>query len=334
MSTLNNVSVFPEDRHLKGIENWVAFKDFLFSLAHSKGLLGYLEGTIPEPSPPAAGIATVVAVPTFINSSAPSHDEWLFREGHVSGLIYQNIVDPGSHRLSPDMSAANMWSGLKVKFEVSMQVYQDIALKQLESVHLAERGDFEAHLHTLETLCITARNIGCTVSDAKMISVIFSSLPPTWFTLVQAHQSKSKLEDVVAALMEYWMFVNRDKAITVADLSALAALLSGTSTPNNSPIKFVCSNCNHTGHTDMWCWAAGGGMEGKGPKWYKAPKGKEPITSESTVTNSSAAIPTAAAVIDLTPIETFALGANMDEGRCLLSSPCSQTHWSGFSPRL
>ncbi|KIK61234.1 hypothetical protein GYMLUDRAFT_243876 [Collybiopsis luxurians FD-317 M1] len=39
----------------------------------------------------------------------------------------------------------------------------------------------------------------------------------------------------------------------------------------------VCENCHCTGHLMKNCWARGSGSEGKGPCWYKAPKGLEPL---------------------------------------------------------
>jgi len=39
------------------------------------------------------------------------------------------------------------------------------------------------------------------------------------------------------------------------------------------------NNYRKLNHTKAKCWAAGGGQEGKGPKWWKVPKSKEPRVS-------------------------------------------------------
>ncbi|KAJ4463700.1 hypothetical protein C8R41DRAFT_144400 [Lentinula lateritia] len=113
-TTLSNVPSFPDERCLRGPDNWKQFKDYVISAVRSKGLAGYLDGTIKLPMSATAADAKT----TPLNSTSPSQEEWQFREGHVSGLIYQNIVDPDSHSIGPEDAAVTMWSTLKGKFEL------------------------------------------------------------------------------------------------------------------------------------------------------------------------------------------------------------------------
>ncbi|KAJ3978857.1 hypothetical protein F5890DRAFT_1380277, partial [Lentinula detonsa] len=50
--------------------------------------------------------------------------------------------------------------------------------------------------------------------------------------------------------------------------------------PRNTNI--ICENCKRRGHTKERCWARGGGQEGKGPTWYRAPKGMDANVSTTT----------------------------------------------------
>lgn len=220
MTTLSSVPLFPEERRLKGQENYGRFKDFVISAVRSRGLMGYLQGSLPQPAPTSSSIL-LSASP--VNSSTPNIDEWMFREGYVSGLIYQNIVDPDAHGISPEQAAAAMWSTLKAKFDVSSHFHQDIAMKKLEALKFADGNDFDEHLQTLSKLRVAANAVGCKVEDPKMISVVLASLPPTWIMLVQLHQTKTVLSEVTAALMEYWLFLNRDTGGTAIDPTALSA---------------------------------------------------------------------------------------------------------------
>ncbi|KAJ3859532.1 hypothetical protein EV359DRAFT_68074, partial [Lentinula novae-zelandiae] len=316
-TTLSNVPSFPDERRLRGPDNWKQFKDYVISAVRSKGLAGYLDGTIKLPTSPTAADAKAtplkrvqngtIKLPTSptaadakatpLNSTSPSQEEWQFREGHVSGLIYQNIINPDSHSIGPEDAAVTMWSTLKGKFEVSTQIHQDIAMKHLETLKLR----------------VAASGVGCKIEDSKMISVILASLPPSWIILVQVHQSKKVLSEVTAALVEYWTFLTRDNDPSAPDPTAYS---TATALVPAVPV-LICDNCGAQGHSKFKCWAAGGGKEGQGLKWWRAPKGKEPRigkapTVASTSYQQSQAVPqpapTTAAIAAYTPMETYTIG--------------------------
>ena len=146
----------------------------------------------------------------------------------------------------------------------------DLAMKCLESTKLAKDGDLPEHLHVLTKHWAVANTIRYDIKDLRMISIILILLLPLWIILVQLHQTKTVLSDIVNALMEYWLFLNWDKAKRVTNLTALAISASDCSLYNNY---------RKLNHTKAKCWAAGGGQEGKGPKWWKVPKSKEPRVS-------------------------------------------------------
>ncbi|KAL0564833.1 hypothetical protein V5O48_017202 [Marasmius crinis-equi] len=145
MSSLNNIPSFPKDCRLKGTENYLQFKSFVISAVRSKGLMGYLDGSIPQPATTTASQLLAQST-TALNSVTPTLNEWFLHEGHVSGLIYQNIEDSEAHGIKPELPAAEMWSSLKAKFEVTSQIHRNIALKKLESLTYSEDEDFSKHL--------------------------------------------------------------------------------------------------------------------------------------------------------------------------------------------
>ncbi|KAL0564834.1 hypothetical protein V5O48_017203 [Marasmius crinis-equi] len=134
--------------------------------------------------------------------------------------------------------------------------------------------------------------------------------------LVQIHQSKTVLSDILNALMEYWLFIKQD-SLAPTDPTALSTTAKSIDRP-------TCDNCGVAGDFRAKCWAAGGGAEGKALKWWKAPKGKEPRTKVAATTTASPSIdiqssanishtntvaPTAAATTTAyTPLETYCLG--------------------------
>jgi len=62
-------------------------------------------------------------------------------------MIYQNIVDPDIHGISPEVLAVKMWNALKAKFKVTSQIYKDLAMKHLKLTKLAKGRDLPKYLH-------------------------------------------------------------------------------------------------------------------------------------------------------------------------------------------
>lgn len=332
ISSNSNVPIFPEDKRLKGQENYTAYSSYVISVCRSKSLLGYLLGTIPNPGI-VAPAATTTTTPTVTTTPAtpapaapaPTMEEWTAREGFVAGMIYQNINDPAAHGITPEMDAVVMWNRLKAKFVVTSLIHQDIALKKLERYKLAEDGKLDDHLQELAKLQGEANALGCAIGDAQMIAITLASLPASWVMLVQVHQSKTNLAEVNTALREYWAFTHRDD-LTATDPTALNA----TQTNRNTNVP-ICENCGRRGHNGPRCWAAGGGLEGKGPKWYRAPKGKEPRSTVAAATAPEATTtPPVAGMAAMSPLETYAIGDFTSDGTCssALTSPDPYTRSS------
>ncbi|KAF9264132.1 hypothetical protein L218DRAFT_251846 [Marasmius fiardii PR-910] len=295
---LSNTPSFPEDRRLAGADNYRAFKDYVISTVRSKTLLGYLNGTIPHPTAASGTSQLLSQISSAPNSATPTPEEWEQRKGWVAGVIYQNINDPDAHGIRPSESAVDMWAKLRSKFETSTQLLKNIAEKHLDSLKMEETGHIDTHLETLEKL---------------------RSLPPSWVLVVQLHQGKTNLDELTAALREYWIFIHRDDLASIPSTDPTALATTSKSKPNIDA-KPTCQNCGVPGHSHDNCWAAGGGKEGKAPKWWKAPKGKEPRVAPQVavsqysqqqpvaMTSASTTSPTAASVVSYTPLETYALG--------------------------
>ncbi|KAF5343251.1 hypothetical protein D9758_013430 [Tetrapyrgos nigripes] len=142
-----------------------------------------------------------------------------------------------------------MWQSVKGKFKVTSQVYKDLVMKKLEGTKYTDSGDFSVHLNTLTKLQKVVNATGCGIDDAKMISIVLTSLPPSWILLIQLHQGKTVLNNITAALTKYWMWLQHT-ASTATDPTALT-----TVTKNRN--DFLCNNCGVHRHTHLKCWATG-----------------------------------------------------------------------------
>ncbi|KIK64473.1 hypothetical protein GYMLUDRAFT_161254, partial [Collybiopsis luxurians FD-317 M1] len=111
-NALPTLLLFPKDRQLIRLVNWATFCDHLKSVARATGLSGYLDGSIPSPTPAAPNAQGAALTPTSVNSCSPSVEEWELCDARIASIIYQNVKDPRSMGITQDMSAQVMWSAL------------------------------------------------------------------------------------------------------------------------------------------------------------------------------------------------------------------------------
>ncbi|KIK67645.1 hypothetical protein GYMLUDRAFT_237868 [Collybiopsis luxurians FD-317 M1] len=264
------------------------------SVTCSTGLRGYLDGTITAPAPAAPNAAPPVApVVTPINSHTPSLEEWELCNGCLAGIVYQNIKDPCSIRVTQDMSASTMWTRLTDKYEMTSAAAQTLAKEQIQQFKYIAGTPFEDYFKQLELLQKSVGDMGCTVSDDNLQSHFLTSLAMDYLWILQSHGTCT-YTDLKCVLVEYNMMV--ESANSTLNTTAIPNALAVSSKFNTG---IVCDNC--------------GGSEGKAPCWYTAPKGMEPNKSMSNLTlanivsydpNESSATTAAATIYDFTDYPT------------------------------
>jgi gag-polypeptide of LTR copia-type len=89
MSGLPSLTILSEEQKFNG-ENLLQWKSNITQLLGSKGLLGYIDGTIPKPTSPTQTsqasesrtpeTTQATAAITPIYSTTPTLDEWTFRD--------------------------------------------------------------------------------------------------------------------------------------------------------------------------------------------------------------------------------------------------------------
>ncbi|KAF5348755.1 hypothetical protein D9757_014135 [Collybiopsis confluens] len=294
-NALPNLLVFPNDRQLTGISNWASFRDHLKSVARSTGLLGYLDGSTAQPTPLAgtAGVpppATPTATP--INSRTPSVEEWELRDGRLAGIIYQNIQDPRSIGVTEDMASNIMWRKLTGELDTNSAAAQALAKERIQQFKYTPGTRFEEYFKNLEALRKAANDVGCSIQDEDLRTRFLTSLSKEYLWILQTHGARP-LPDLKRVLLEYDMMVESSNPTSNATVPTALSVSSG----------IICENCNRNGHTKKGCWARNGGREGLGPRWYKAPKGMEPVktsassSAATTIVTESSAPSIAAATI-------------------------------------
>ncbi|KAF7334104.1 hypothetical protein MVEN_02316200 [Mycena venus] len=202
-------------------------------------------------------------------------EKYDLRDAITGTIIYQNILDPTAHGISVTDTSRGMWDALNAKFNRSSEVLKSIALEKLQAVKLANGWDLPAHLENLTKLHTDANCIGCHVGDSDMVSIILQSLPPAELgQSIMTLQVMTFVSDVTSNLLTYWDIVYKKQV--EADVKNGAVMNALTASVLS---RVTCNNCGIEGHTDPACWAIHGGKEGQAPKWWRAPKGKEPPQS-------------------------------------------------------
>ncbi|KIK54971.1 hypothetical protein GYMLUDRAFT_103827, partial [Collybiopsis luxurians FD-317 M1] len=73
----------------------------------SRSLMGYLSGTIPQPSS-----THLTMSPTYIYSTTPLPEEWSARDAITKSVIVMNIANPIGLGVDKTKNSAFIWKGL------------------------------------------------------------------------------------------------------------------------------------------------------------------------------------------------------------------------------
>ena len=117
MSTgTSSLTILSDDQKFNG-ENLLQWKSNMTQILGAKGLMGYVDGTIPKPPPPkplSTTPATTPAIPvaTPIYSTTPSLNEWLYRDLFARGHIALNCSDTGSLGVNTTGTAKEAWDSI------------------------------------------------------------------------------------------------------------------------------------------------------------------------------------------------------------------------------
>ena len=97
--------------------NWTEWKGLIISAAKSRGVMGYLDGTIPRPATPSHSTdpteTPLPSTPTvYWGTKKPSQDEWEQCNAYAQGLIALNVKNPVGHGVNLEGTAAESWKSL------------------------------------------------------------------------------------------------------------------------------------------------------------------------------------------------------------------------------
>ncbi|KAE9406325.1 hypothetical protein BT96DRAFT_934321 [Gymnopus androsaceus JB14] len=279
---LLNIPTFPKASQLSGQDTWQAFKDCVELNVQVKGLMGYLDGSIPKPM--SATYLYAAQTTSSIDSQFPSPGEWVQQDCIVASIIYLNCTDPIGIGIKRDTVANKTWKYLVKKYESKDKQHIHIADTTLhEHKFNPETSMMEDHEKKMKNLLKTLHNLGGTCNNYQFRMIVVASMPDTWkdYVLNVPGMLSSEAFTYLHRLYLDKVVCNRDvddnpvkkqvAALFAQHLVAHAAMIIASAKCDNSN-RPICTNppCpTKVGHTIERCWAKGGGAGGKAPKSWR-----------------------------------------------------------------
>ena len=204
------LTILSEEQKFNG-ENLLQWKTNITELLGSKGLLGYVDGTIQKPTQlttpkkePATGTANYSTHPTF--------DEWVFRDQLARGHITLNCVDVASLGVTTTGTAKDAWDSIQVEWGKSTDMHRSHAQEVLNQTEYAEGMAIQDHIKLLHTWKAALDNLSTeAMSDETWRGVIIRSIPPTskWLPVISALYQLPTSADIVSTLLAHGMVLER-----------------------------------------------------------------------------------------------------------------------------
>ncbi|KAG6851889.1 hypothetical protein C0991_005211 [Blastosporella zonata] len=219
--------------------NWSKFKTKLISATRGRGLKGYLDSTLPRPSPTPTTLATTT---TWWGSLTPMSKEWDQQDAFAMFMVALNVEISGLGLVNAEAVLA--------------------------SIRYTEGDDLEVHFTAMCTAWGNANDQGTDISDAKFRIFIIKSLPRTakWAVLASALMTIEASAKIIHHITMHVGFLTP----MTAPMRTVQALATHTGTRVAQNDKLICSNqnCGCRRYLIRECFRPGGGKAGQYPDWW------------------------------------------------------------------
>src|SRR6266545_4177005 len=135
-------------------ENLLKWKTNILQLLGSKGLVGYIDRSIPKPQP-----TTSTPDPMPIYSTKPNLDEWNFRNQLAWGHITLNCMDVNELRVITTGTSKDAWDSIQNKWGKSMDMQRSHAQEALDQTKYAKGTNIQEHIKLLRTRKVNVDNL-------------------------------------------------------------------------------------------------------------------------------------------------------------------------------
>ncbi|KAF5319654.1 hypothetical protein D9619_008907 [Psilocybe cf. subviscida] len=203
--------------------NWLEFKTKIRAAAKQRGVLGYLDGTIPCPLSPAEEAAATALLakaqgttkatstpsssptpsPTtfataYWGSLTPTYDKWHQRDAWTQGLISLNLKNAIGLGIKLDGTAAESYTSIANIKDAVSDLGCITAEAELNVIRYSDGSDMDEHVAALRTAWMKANGQGAGITETKFRMVVLKSLPPTWLPFIRSLYAETTSAGVIA----------------------------------------------------------------------------------------------------------------------------------------
>jgi len=278
MSSSNtNPPIFADTKKFNGT-NFATWELLIVIVVTSCGVLGYLQGDIPNPAPPTSSTTILTYTPgpleiplpddpTQWYSTKPSIAEWAMHDAWVHVLLLYNTKNLIGLGLKLDGTAAEAWNSLTSQYKISSDLATITTQCNLRTTTFADGNDFPTHISNLHTKWAVANSAGAKISDTNFHMIILSSLLVSWDSIVGTLYEAKSSADVISWLMIHWNRIDHSKSVT--NPSSVVTVLQANAKQACNQLQCTNTNCGHCRHTITNCYWKGGGKEGQFPADFR-----------------------------------------------------------------
>src|SRR6266511_2998074 len=234
-----SLTILSEEQKFNG-ENLMTWNVNMTQLLGSKGLTGYVDGSIPKPAVPSTTATTPDTTPIY--STKPNHDEWVFRDQLAWGHVTLNCTDVAGLGVVTTRTAKDAWDLIQEEWGKSTDMRRSHAQEALNWMVFAEDSDIQDHLKLLQTHKVAMDNLNTsTMTDETWRGIVIRSIPPTTKSLpILPSLYRIKSANIFSTLIAHGMVINRgaqSKPTTGSSNMALAARTMESCTNPNCKAK-------------------------------------------------------------------------------------------------
>jgi hypothetical protein len=162
MSGIPSLTILSKEQKFNG-DNLLQWSTNMTQLLGSKGLLGYINGTISKPESPKTPTTESTTKDTPIYSSTPTPDEWTFQDQLTRGHVTLNCTDVSSLGLITTGTTKEAWDSIQAEWGKSTDMRRSHAQEAINRTVYVEGTDIQEHIKLLRTRKATLDNLSTSV---------------------------------------------------------------------------------------------------------------------------------------------------------------------------
>src|SRR3984893_12644308 len=262
--------------------NWPDYQSKARTAMGARGLIRHVDGTArkPLPYPEVNGVPMkkpgLEASDEDLEVIEKRVDEYEQKE-HGSQHVMLTTVSPRLATLLKSMSTGEMWMAIRNDATKKSQLHKVDTRRRLQTMLCDEDTDIKAHLNAMTKLREELEAIGASVPDEDFGTMLLTSLPPSYRSLLHTITHAASLSGVAINpndLMRIVLEESRQRELSENNPKSAYAALNATKGKgrkgkgNENLQKNPCATCKRTNHKTEDCFSKGGAKEGQAP-WQK-----------------------------------------------------------------